>query len=145
MVRQNGRANSSTPDVPAPTPSAIPNGYFTLTLPDDSQRTFRVWTQGEKAAFLPGKRLIGMLIGPVNTDDYEMFGEVSTSGVKVWKRFVGSKQARYAGIIATLVAGGTVEKCELLVSKRCLVCNRTLTDEESIRLGVGPTCRGNRK
>lgn len=35
------------------------------------------------------------------------------------------------------------EGYKLMLSSRCCVCNKTLTDPESIRLGIGPVC-GNR-
>lgn len=119
----------------------MPNGYFTLTLPDGSHRTFRVWTQNAEAKFCPGRRLIGMLIGPDNTADYEGFGFVEESGVVPWKRFKNTKQEVYAGILWEIVVEGReVEGCEVMESKRCLVCNRTLTDDVSISRGIGPTC-----
>lgn len=118
----------------------VPNGFFTLTLPDGSHRTFRVHTQNPQAKFAPGKRVISLLIGPANTGDYERFGFVEADGVRVWKRYRDTKQAAYAEIVWEIATGGRVEGCELLVSKRCMLCNRELTTPESLERGIGPLC-----
>lgn len=124
-------------------PAWLPNGYYTLTLPCGSHRTLRVHTE-QHGAFA-GRRLVGLLIGPANTSDYEDFGFVEPGGIKPWKRFVNAKQAGYAGLLWDLMrpaaeGGGPVEGCSVLLSKRCLVCNRPLTTPESYERGIGPTC-----
>lgn len=55
---------------------------------------------------------------------------------------VRGKEARTA--LETILADGP-ESAAVLYGRtigRCYVCNRTLTDEESRRLGIGPVCRG---
>lgn len=128
--------------------SVIPNGYFTVTFPDGGHRTFRISTQPEKSKFAPGKRIVGMLIGPDNTDDYERFAFCDDDGIHVWKsKQRGTKYVRYAQFIWLLATGqdvvgddGEVLAFELQVSKRCLRCNRTLTTPESIERGLGEEC-----
>lgn len=126
-----------------PATSVIPNGIYTLRFPCGSHRTFRVFTMREDARFAPGKRVIAMLIGPENAgfSDYEKFGWVDDAGIHVWKRFQNQKQAEYARLLWMLATGCEGDGYELLISKRCLRCNRTLTTPESIEMGIGPECR----
>jgi len=133
---------------PLPERPALPNGVYTLTLPDGGHRTFRVWTRRPGAKFKPGERLIGMLIGPDNTNDYEPFGEVTERCIKVWKRFLPHAQHRYAAIVWALGADGDwmpetpadLAGYDLQVSKRCMRCNNELTTPESLERGYGPEC-----
>ena len=118
----------------------LANGFHTLALPDGSHRTFRVHTQNAKAKFAPGRRIISILIGPENTSDYEKFGWVDESGIKVWKRWQGKKQEEYATVIWKIAGGEVIEGYDLHTSQRCLVCNRELTTVESISRGIGPEC-----
>lgn len=121
-------------------PPVISNGFYTVTFPDGSHRTFRIRT--ERNGVFAGRRTFAMLIGPDNTADYEGIGFVTDDGIQVWKRFKNTKQADYAMIVWMMAVNGVESKGhELLVSKRCLVCNHLLTDDESIRTEIGPTCR----
>lgn len=123
-----------------PKTSVIANGYYTLKFPCGTHRTFRVFTKKATAKFSPGQRIIAMLIGPDNTNDYEQFGFVDDNGIKIWKRFIGKKQEEYARLIWMLATGCEAKGYELLVSKRCLRCNRVLTDPVSLERGIGPEC-----
>lgn len=116
----------------------VPNGFFTLTFPSGEHRTFRIRTV--PGGTFKGRRMLGMLIGPDNTAEYESFAFVEESGPSVWKRFKNQKQAQYAAIIWDLVHGGELDGYELKISKRCLACNRPLTSPESIDAGYGPLC-----
>jgi hypothetical protein len=135
-------------EVKAFVPPRIPNGIYTLTLPDEEHRSFKIFTKKPDAKFAPGKRVIGLLAGPDNTADYQGFGFVDDAGIHVWKRYRGNDvqhPSRYeflAGLLWELATGGEIEDCSLLVSKRCLKCGRVLTDPTSLELGIGPTCRG---
>jgi len=120
-------------------PPWLPNGFYTIALPCGTHRTIRVSTQ--QSGKLSGKRIMGLLIGPENTMDYEDFAFVNSDGVSTWKRFVGHKQEQYAAIIWDLARGETIDGHSMILSKRCLVCNRPLTTPESNELGIGPTCR----
>lgn len=121
----------------------LPNGIYTLTFPSGEHRTFRVRT--EKNGGFRGKRTLGMLIGPDNTDEYESFAFVNADGIEVWRRFLGafadpSKHEQYAGILWDLAKGVELDGYELRVAKKCLRCNRLLTTPESIAAGIGPEC-----
>lgn len=131
----------------APPIPVVPNGYYTITFPDGSHRTFRIHRQRETAKFAPNQRLISLLIGPDNsgTGDYERFGFVGEDSVRVWKKFQGgrdkpSKYERYADLLWRLATGEVIEGHELMVSERCLFCNRELTDPVSIERKIGPSC-----
>lgn len=117
----------------------LANGFYTMTFPDGSHRTFRIRT--EPGGKLKGKRTIALLIGPDNTDEYESFAFIEESGPAIWKRFVKHKQAEHAALLWDLAKGELIEGYELRISKRCLACNRPLTTPESIDLGYGPLCR----
>jgi len=126
---------------PIPTTSVIPNGFFTIRFPCGSHRTFRIFTKPTTAKFAPGKRIIGLLIGPDNTDEYEPFGFVDDTGIHVWKRFQDQRQAEYARLLWMLATGCEADGYELLISKRCLRCNRRLTQPHAIEAGIGDECR----
>lgn len=120
--------------------SVIPNGLFTLKQPDGTHRTFRIHTRGGRGQ-LAGKRIISLLIGPDNEREYQPFGFVNDTGISVWKRCAGSvKFAEYAARVWRLATGGTMSGYELMVSKRCLKCNRPLTTPASIERGIGDRC-----
>ena len=127
-----------------PTASVIPNGIYTLRFPCGTHRTFRIFTKKETAKFAPGQRIVAMLIGPNNDSfsDYEPFAFCDDTGIHVWKRFKNAKQAEYAELLWALATGCEADGYELLISKRCLRCNRTLTTLESLESGLGPECRG---
>lgn len=117
----------------------LTNGFFTLTFPDESHKTFRIRT--EQNGKFKGRRTISLLIGPDNTSDYEPFSFVEEEGPKVWKRFQNQRQAQYAQIVWDIAQGEPIEGYELKISKRCLACNRPLTTKQSIELNYGPNCR----
>ncbi len=122
-----------------PRPEFLPNGFYTLTLPCGTHRTFRIFTQG-KGGFA-GKRLIGLLIGPENTKDFENFAFLSPDGFEIWKRFKNQKHAEYAALIWMLASGEKLDGHELAISTRCLVCNRELTTPQAIQDRIGAKCK----
>jgi len=117
----------------------LSNGFFTLTLGDGSHRTYRV--RLEKNGIFAGKRTLALLIGPDNSTDYETQAIVAEAGFVLFKRFRSGKSAEHATTLWRLAKGEAIGGCELLVSKRCRVCNRPLTDPISIELQIGPLCR----
>ena len=135
-VAEAGTAKLDLTKLPLP---GIQNGFYTLTFPCGSHRTFRLYTQ-QRGPFA-GKRLLGMLIGPDNTSDYEDFAFLFPNGFTIWKRFREQKQAEYATKLFSMMRGIPVEGHEMVRDGRCIKCNRPLTDPESIRLGIGPFCR----
>lgn len=59
------------------------NGFYTITSPTGEHRTFQVKTQSEDAPFAAGKRIVMMLTGEDNEEDYTGFGFVTAHGVQV--------------------------------------------------------------
>lgn len=131
---------------PKPPPRLF-NGTYTIRNRDtEEHRTLRIRTQPKDASFAPGRRLIGLLIGPENESDYRSFGFVGENGIHVWKRFQASGPWNaYARAIMELTGDEPTdldETYDLLVSRRCLVCGRKLTTPESMESGIGPVCAG---
>lgn len=120
----------------------LPNGTYTLILPDGSHRTFRVHRKPDWAKFAPGQRTIGLLIGPANGHDYEDFGFVVSGTVRVWKAHRGKPQERWARVLELWAAKALSpdDGYEVRLAKTCGWCNRLLTTPESIDIGLGPSC-----
>ncbi len=117
----------------------LANGIYTIRFSCGTHKTIRVHTQ--QLGPMAGRRLLSLLIGPDNSTDYETFAELTPYGVFVWKRFKNARQAAYAELLMLLAKGEKIEDHELMVSKRCMRCNRLLTDDVSITAGLGPECR----
>lgn len=127
------------------------NGVFTVNNPKTNQhRTFRIRTQSKDARWMPGMRVISLLTGPDNTSNYESFGFVGDTGIKVWRKKRGglglpSAHEKFAVILQSLFEfrarspyahyGLTLQE-----SCTCIFCNRALTDPLSIATGIGPEC-----
>jgi hypothetical protein len=119
----------------------VPNGFYTLTFPCGTHKTFRIATQQQGP--MAGRRIVSLLIGPQNTDDYESVGEIvrlDPPGIAPWKKFKGKKVGEYLDLLWAMLKGEKIEDHELIVSKRCLRCNRPLTTPESVARGIGPEC-----
>jgi len=63
------------------------NGTYTITSPTGAHRTFRIRTalHGD----MKGKRLVELLVGPDNENNFQPFGFVDDNGVAVWKKYRG--------------------------------------------------------
>lgn len=115
------------------------NGYYTLTFPCGTHKTFRVRTEQGKA--FRGRRTLGIMTGPsVEAGEFETFAFVEEAGFQLWKRLRSEKYENYASLIWNLAKGEVIEDHELLVSRKCKYCNRALTTPASIESGFGPTC-----
>jgi hypothetical protein len=135
-----GGALEITPAMYASLPCPwLSNGFYTLTFPDGSHRTYRV--RLDREGIHGGKRTLALLIGPDNTSDYECCAVVTNDGFALFKRFARGKSQEHAQLLWRLAKGERIDGYELLVSRVCRVCNRPLTDSESIRLEIGPTCK----
>lgn len=140
------RAMTTATETTAPQFSvATHNGTITIrNSRTGNHRTFRIRTQPANAKFAPGKRIVSLLTGSDNENDYRGFGFVNDDGrIFVWSKFrspgVGRVFETYASMLMEpekYIASG----CEYLWSERCRKCNRRLTDPLSIELGIGPKC-----
>src|ERR1043166_2092646 len=116
-----------TPELFASLPALwLPSGFHTVEFPDGSHRTFRV--RLDRQGTVAGRRALALLVGPLNTDEYEAIGIVQCDGFNLWKRYRTGKVAEHAAILWRLAKGEKIEGYELLKSERCTVCLRPLTD-----------------
>jgi hypothetical protein len=114
------------------------NGTITVINPaTGGHRTFKIKTQPENDDFFPGGRIVYRLFG--DHSDWVSIGVVMANGIKLWKKFRGSKKHQfYAKMLFH------PEQFPTLQWERegaCRVCNRPLTNPESIETGIGPVCR----
>ena len=134
------------------------NGTYTITNEAGEHRTVRVKTQKEDAKFAPGERIVQLLTGRDNENDYTGFGFVKDDKVNVWRSKQGNGKMSAFDWLAYLLpkaaqalvgsegveVEGNIEaagrKYNVLLSKSCLRCNRKLTTPESIRRGYGEEC-----
>jgi hypothetical protein len=143
------------------TQSRLYNGTYTLTnVATGEHRTFKIATQSADSRFAPGERVLSLLTGSNNETDYTGFAFVGNNdAIRVWRSKRGpdgkkSAYEYYACLISKVKVAPNenedvnvaVEMCgrkyEVMVSKRCIRCNRKLTSPESIRTGIGPICAG---
>jgi hypothetical protein len=127
------------------------NGRYTIkNRKSGEHRTFEIKTQAEDAKFAAGKRVVALLTGPDNTADYTGFGFVEDDGIAIWKSKRGEAGKKspfewYAEMLWSLAldSGSSpfAESYEFMQEGTCAVCNRPLTEPESIKTGIGPVCR----
>lgn len=113
------------------------NGIVTLQNPKTgNHRTFKIHTV--KKGALKGKRIISMLIGPNNEEDYLGIAFVDDSGIHVWNKHKNSLYEKTVKCLLKIEAMGLVAQ----FSGKCRVCNRKLTRPSSISSGIGEKCAG---
>ena len=121
-------------------PFSIPDGCYTVAF-GDGHKTIRVKHQDEFDEFLPGKVLLGYLVGSNNDRDYKSFAHARDDGsVSIWRAHQSNKSLCEA-VKVLLGDPKAASKAYALSSGCCGVCGRTLTTPESISAGIGPVCR----
>jgi hypothetical protein len=128
------------PDRPSVGPEGgeILDGYYTVVFDEGEHRTIRI--REVRNGNLAGRRIASYLAGPDNESDYVGFGFVEGRTVRLWKRF--GDDSTLADAWRILVEDpDSAAKGYAVESGNCWRCNRTLTDPESIELGIGPVCR----
>jgi hypothetical protein len=122
---------------------AIRNGTFTITnVRTMEHRTFQVRTQRDDARFAPGQRILSVLTGPNNTNDYQGIAFLN-GGLNVWKRHRGGRFEDYAKFVWKFFNNPEPEWADQFVvewATTCIRCNRMLTHPLSIAVGIGPDC-----
>ena len=123
------------------------NGYLTvLSTATGAHRTFRIATQAADAKFAPGRRVVSLLTGPDNTDNYRGFGFLDVAGdrprITVWKKCRGEQFDALARMLEDLPAHEAAGRVRANLDARCRKCNRHLTTPESVASGIGPICAG---
>jgi hypothetical protein len=123
---------------------AIHDGIVTIANPQTGQhRTFKIETIRNEESPLKGKRIVSLLIGPDNGEDYKGFAFAGENGVTVWKRFRDTDNGvweKYASMLSYPALWGR-KGVKYLCEARCRRCSRRLTVPESIADGIGPVCR----
>jgi hypothetical protein len=131
-------AAAAGPAVPK-VPFSVPDGRYTVSW-GDHHKTIRVHHQDEFDDFMPGKVILEFLSGPDNTRDYTSFAHVADDGsVRVWKKHQGNEALREA-VKVLLGDPKAASKAYAKESECCGVCNRELTNPESLARLMGPVC-----
>ncbi len=125
----------------------------TLTSPrTGDHRTFKIATvregkgEDKTKGGLAGKRIVSLLVGPDNVNDFSGFAFVNDGGiVKVWSRLRGngvlSDYEKFADLLTNpnyWASRGVTYQFSL----RCTRCGRPLTHPSSLISGMGPICEG---
>jgi len=120
----------------------------TITISNPAKgthRTFRVETL--IGNWRKGDRMISVLSGPDNTNDYEGFAWVTETEVKVWwkKSSLGDDGKltvweRYARMLENPGYFAKERGLKYDIMSKCRFCNHKLTTPKSIRNGYGPEC-----
>ena len=133
------------------------NGDYDITSAKTGEiRTLVVRTQDGSSKFCPGERIVKLFTGTVREEfkHWEGFAFARDRGIDVWKSKKGEEKASLHEFLARLLwelevdgeessayrAGYRIES-----TYRCLSCNRPLTNEESMKTGIGSICAGRRK
>lgn len=120
------------------------NGYYTSVFANGRHITFNIGI-GKKPS-LKGKRVIGYMVGTNNTGRYEPFGFVNGNFINVFHNF---KAEQPTELVARVEAGLKILKGDFFAAGKeyavrycnCFLCNRELTNPESVEAGIGPECR----
>lgn len=134
------------------------NGVYTLENAETGEhRTFSIKTQRD-GRWAEGERVVALLTGPDNENDYQSFGFVKHWGILVWNKKRGTRENpsafdHYAAMLKTamdtLAGDGEIldgeigykgRRYNVRLAKRCLRCNKLLNTPESIARGYGPEC-----
>ena len=117
------------------------NGKFTIkSTATGEHRTFRVKTQAENAPFAPGKRILSLLIGSDNVNNYQQFAFVDEFGVHVWTKKRTPQYLAFKAMLENLTKHEEAGRVEVFAETTCRRCNRVLTDPISVTTGIGPIC-----
>jgi hypothetical protein len=132
-----------TTEVKPPFEIRTHNGIVTMrSLSTGNHRTFKVWRQPKDSKFFPNERLVGLLQGSDNTNDFQAFGMIGAEGtINLWRKHQGGKFFEWAK--ACLESPEKfLHQVEFNFEGRCRMCNRPLTTPESVEAGIGPVCDG---
>jgi hypothetical protein len=130
---------------PLPVPEVGQPHYYTVEFTSGEHAgehvTFRAKRYRHDSRFAAGKVVLAYLAGPDNEGDYKSCAFVSDAGrVSIWKRFKDGNTKVTRGI---RVLTGDPVACVTAYGRRsgrCGLCNRLLTEPESLNRGYGPVC-----
>lgn len=124
------------------------NGCITIQSPSGEHRTFQIRTQPKDATFKPGTRILALLAGPDNANDYKGFAFVDSPEtsknptVHLWSRYRDNPTFQAYAKLLLYPQHYTQKGMQYHAETVCRVCNRKLTTPESIESGIGPKCSG---
>lgn len=123
---------------------SVPNGTYTVVM-NGEHRTIRL-RKDFRTDSVEGTQVAAFLSGPDNTADYTGFAFVTGGEIKVWGKYRDSAAvAKTREFLSFLMSGReNWEKAGNAYAKesgRCFVCNRPLTNPDSLAVMVGPECR----
>lgn len=138
-----GKRAGVTPESFAALPGRqVPCGFFTLTLTDGSLKRFRV--RLERGTFLTGQRTLSRYCKIESNDDHEREWEsiatVASDGFKMFKRWKGEWEERWAVAVWNLLNGLPAVGYTVAVEPRCWLCMRELKGDEQKASGLTPGC-----
>jgi hypothetical protein len=119
------------------------DGFLTLRNPEtDGHQVFHIKSQADDAKFAAGRRILTLVEGK-GRGERTSFAFIGDRRIFLWKRFSGDKPwTTYVSMMEDPRAWSA--RITYHFEARCRACGRELTDPESIRLGIGPKCRGTR-
>lgn len=119
------------------------NGIITVeNTVKGTHRTFRIRTQKDDAKFAPGERILSLLVGPDNSNDYQQIAFVKDDGrINLWGKY---RTEQYQRLVRVLQKPEHYRSlgCRYHYEGHCRRCNRLLTTPDSVRNGIGPVCDG---
>lgn len=127
----------------------VPNGTFTVTRigHGDKHFTVRFSTQADKAKFAAGQRIIALMNGSDNTNDFQSFAFLKANGAfNMWRRFADSTRMRsLADCAVSLLKDGEASRFHaqgyrIQGESRCIRCGRKITHPVSLETNIGPVC-----
>lgn len=120
-------------------------GYYTLQRKDTgTHQTYQVRKVAKGS--LAGKTILCLGKGYLDAIGFAFIND--DGSVRVWGKTSRNnpslqleKHARaFEYVVCKGNLGGCKDVVEVMLEKRCVVCQRTLTHPESIRAGIGPEC-----
>jgi hypothetical protein len=150
-------------------PVKIQNGTYTIAHEERGSFIVKLYTVTDDRSDLKGKRIVALQVQPGSErfdgvgfwDEEKRFVFIwrkhrsmpdrvpSMDGISWWPRW-NSIEKRVAIWLDMNLRGATAEEHGVWFNAgyrqhregRCWVCNRLLTDPESILMGIGPVCAG---
>ena len=116
------------------------NGSYTIqNMATGAHRTYRIKTWTPKDGH--PTRVLELMTGSDNQNDYTGIAFLNPDGVKVWNKYRNTESELHAKFFWRVVAcHELLDQYDVLLEKRCIVCNRKLTNPASIQSGIGPEC-----
>ncbi len=114
---------------------------FTVVSPKGTRFTYEI-RRDKRSTEDNERQYVAVLTGPNNAEDFEFLGTIfNRDRYRHGQRSKINYNAPSAKAFRWIWEHTEDPRIEVLSSGQCSVCRRELTDPESIRTGMGPTCR----